>query len=217
MNRKYDLVIFDVDGTLLDTTQGVLAASKYTIEKMGYEMPDDDVLASFIGPPIQDSFAKTFQLNGPVLQEIATIFRTRYKDEDLLKARPYDGIFTVFDELKKQGIKTAVATYKREDYAITIMEHFGFHRYAEWIHGADHDNQLKKKDIIELCMKESGVTDRSRIVMVGDTLHDALGAQQVGIDFIGVTFGFGFHTANDIGDVPYVGCADSAEDILKFI
>ena len=72
---KYEIAVFDVDGTLLDTTEGVLASVKYTIDKMGFEPLSEDVLKTFIGPPIQDSFAKAYNLSGDILQDIATCFR----------------------------------------------------------------------------------------------------------------------------------------------
>ncbi len=217
MQDRYDLVIFDVDGTVLDTTEGVLAAVRHTIRTLGYEMPSEEKLLSFIGPPIQDSFAGTYGLSGPVLQEIATVFRNRYSTVDLLKAAPYEGIYQVFETLRQRGIRSAIATYKREDYALTLLKHFGFDRYTDIMYGADHENKLKKRDIIEKCIVDSGVTDKKRVVMVGDTHHDALGAQQVGVDFIGVTFGFGFHSESDLKDLKAVGCAHRALDILRYI
>lgn len=217
MNQKYDLVIFDLDGTLLDTTEGVLASVKHTIREMGFAPQPDAVLASFIGPPIQDSFAKLYGLEGPILQEIAGVFRTQYSTVDLLKAAPYEGIFELLCENRAGGAMNAVATYKREDYAVKLLCHYGFDRYMAVMHGGDHENKLKKRDIIELCIKESGVTDRSRIVMVGDTLHDAIGAAEIGVDFIGVTFGFGFKSEADVAPYPHVGVADTAMDVLRFI
>ena len=89
-------------------------------------------------------------------------------------------------------IKVGIATYKREDYALQILEHFHFDKYASVMHGADNFNQMKKKDIIQLCVKEMGLTDPSRIIMVGDSDNDAIGAADAGMKFIGVIYGFGF-------------------------
>ena len=214
---KYDLVIFDVDGTVLDTSSGVLSAVQYTIDKLGYDKIDDKTLATFIGPPIQDSFARVYGLKGDILQTIATIFRDRYKDVDLLKAEPYPGIYDVIRTLSENNITSAIATYKREDYAVTLLKHFRFDEYIDIMHGGDHENKLKKKDIIEICIAESGITDKSRIVMVGDTDHDAIGAQQVGVDFIAVTFGFGFKNKEDVDKIKAVGCAEKAIEILDYI
>lgn len=214
--NKYDLAIFDVDGTLLDTSEGVISAVKHTIEEMKFDMLTDEMLAGFIGPPIQESFARAYGLNGSILQEIACIFRNYYKEVDLFKAIPYEGIYTVLQELLMRGIMSAVATYKREDYATTLLRHFGFDKYTYNMHGGDNENKRKKKDIIELCIAESGITDKSRIVMVGDTIHDAAGAEMVGIDFIGVTFGFGFKSESDISVVKHIGCVGNAIGILNY-
>lgn len=214
---QYDLVIFDVDGTMLDTTEGVLASVKYTIDKFGYDMLSEEQLKSFIGPPVQESFARHYGLSGDILQELATAFRDRYKDIDLLKAVPYNGIYEAFDALRENGIKTAVATYKREDYAITLLKKFSFDRYTDIIFGGDHENKLKKSDIIEKCIATSKVTDKRRVVMIGDTLNDAVGAEKIGVDFIAVTYGFGFKSEADLNNTSYVGCADTPMGVLDFI
>lgn len=215
--NKYDLVIFDVDGTLLDTSEGILTAVRYTIEKFGFSMLSDETIASFIGPPIQDSFAREFGLKGDILQEIATVFRDYYKCGALFKASPYEGIYEVFRKLSERKIQSAIATYKREDCAADLLKHFEFDRYTKNIHGGDHENKLKKKDIIDLCISESNITNKSRIVMIGDTYHDAAGAELSGIDFVGVTFGFGFRKNDDLTKFKAVGFADKAIDILKFL
>ena len=217
MNR-YDLAIFDLDGTLLDTTEGVLSSVHYTIETMGFAPLDDSVISTFIGPPIQDSFANAYGLEGPILQEIATVFRNRYSQTDyLLQAVPYEGIFSLMEELCRRGIRPAVATYKREDYAVTLLKHYGFDRYTDIMFGGDHENKLKKRDIIEKCIRVSGISDKSRAVMIGDTKGDAIGADGSEIDFLGVTYGFGFRTPKDVMSYPTsVGCADTPLGLLPY-
>lgn len=212
---RYDLAVFDLDGTLLDTSEGILAAVRYTIGSMGFAPLPEAQLLTFIGPPVQESFARAYGLSGPILQTIAGVFRDRYANVDLLGARPYPGVYDLLDRLRDAGVQTAVATYKREDYALSLLRHFGFDRYTALMHGGDHENKLRKRDIIELCIKESGVTDRARVVMVGDTAHDARGAAEIGVDFIGVTFGFGFRTEADLDLYPNVGCAQTPLDILR--
>lgn len=210
-------VIFDVDGTLLDTTEGVLSSVKYTIAAHRLPPIADGELLSFIGPPIQDSFAKHYGLEGPVLQELAATFRERYKEGDVLKALPYEGIYEVCDELARRGITIAVATYKRQDYAEKIMKHFGFDRYTDIIYGADHENKLKKADIIRKCLEAAGVEPKEA-VMVGDTEHDALGASAAGIDFIAVTYGFGFRKKEDAIHLEHtLGVAGKPREILDHI
>lgn len=215
--NKYDLVIFDLDGTVLNTTEGVLAAVKHTIKQFGFDMPSDERLESFIGPPIQDSFAKMYGLSGDILQDIATVFRNQYKDVDLLKAKPYDGIYDLLVELERRGMDSAIATYKREDYALTLLKHYNFDKYMKIMHGGDHENKLKKSDIIRICIEEANIKDLNKVVMIGDTVHDAIGAENMEVDFIGVTYGFGFNSQHEIDSVRSIGFCDKPIDILKII
>lgn len=215
--QHFDVVVFDVDGTLLDTSEGVLASVKYTIGKHNLPEIDEETLRTFIGPPIQDSFARVYGLSGEILQELATTFRNQYKDVDLLKAVPYEGIFDVFEALLANGIKPAIATYKRQDYATKIMQHFGFDKYTDIIYGADHENKLKKRDIIELALKDSGVSDFSKAVMIGDSDNDAIGAEGIGTEFIGVTYGFGFRSKEDVNKFKNVGIADTAKELRMLL
>lgn len=212
---KYELVIFDVDGTLLDTSEGVLSSVKYTIERFGFDMPDDKQLRTFIGPPIQRSFADTFGLSGDIIQEMTAVYRDRYKGDDLIKAVPYEGIYECFDSLESNGIKTAIATYKRDDYAQRIMKHFHFDDHTKIIHGADDNNKLSKSDIIEICINESGIP-KEKVLMVGDTDNDAIGAEGIGVDFLAVTFGFGFKPGEEI-TYPHVHVSDTAAGIASFV
>lgn len=215
---EWRAVVFDVDGTLLDTSEGVLSSVRYTIGAHGLAALPEEELRRFIGPPIQDSFARAYGLTGDILQELATTFRDRYKGDDLFRAVPYDGIFEVFDALKSRGIPIAVATYKREDYAKRIMHHFGFDRYTDIIYGADHENRLKKADIIRKCVESAGVTEFRNAVMVGDSENDAVGAQKMGLAFVGVTYGFGFRRKEEV--LRYenaAGCAASPAELIPYL
>lgn len=213
---SFDLAVFDVDGTLLDTTEGVLASVQYTIDHFGFESLSKQQLKKFIGPPIQNSFANAYGLSGDILQDIAGVFRDRYKDVDLLKAIPYDGIYEAMEKLVEHDVKIAVATYKRQDYAEKILRHFGFDRFTEIMYGADHENKLKKRDIIEKCIRDSGVSDYSSVVMIGDSDNDAIGARDIGVNFIAATYGFGFENAQEAMRYPNIGIAASPLEIVNY-
>lgn len=215
--KHYKLVIFDLDGTLLDTADGIIAATKFTIEQFGLHDLSDKQLKSFIGPPIRDSFEKAFNLESETLQNMVSVFRNRYKEVDLFKATPYSGIYELLRDLKTAGIRLAVATYKREDYALKLLSYFGFDKYFDVMHGADPNNLLKKADIIKKCIEELGFTDKNNVIMVGDTVSDEHGALNVGIDFIGVTYGFGYSDIKHFNNKSPVRYAATPTDVKKIL
>ena len=215
--RRYDAVVFDLDGTLLDTSEGIGRSVAYVIKTMKYPEVSDEVMRTFIGPPIQRSFARVFGLDQDEANAAADMFRARYKESDILLARPYDGIFDTIRSLSKAGVRSAVATYKRQDYAEKILVHFGFDKVCDVICGSDLEGKLTKKDIIVNAIRKLGVSDKSRAVMVGDSDNDAIGAAECGVDFIAATYGFGFASAEDADEFSNIGAADTPDGILRYI
>lgn len=205
---KYKLVIFDVDGTILDTSEGLLASTIYMINKLGYPMPEQEVLCSFVGPRIQDSLERVWGLQGSRLKEAADIFRNHYKEGDVLRACPYEGVYEVMDTLKKHGIHIAVATNKRQDFTDVLMERYGFLPYVEVVYGTDIMGKFKKVDLIQKCIEHFSDCSLKECVMVGDSDYDAQAAHEAGIDFVGVTYGYGFLKEADIGMWPHIGICD---------
>ncbi len=201
---KYDAVIWDVDGTLLDTQEGLVAAYHYTLNALNLPSRTNEEIATYIGPTPQTVFMTRFGLSAPDAQAAADIFRARYKVHDLLKARVYDGIFDVLEALKISGLQQAIATNKRQDYAVDICAHFGIDHYCHPIYGADNDNKLTKSDLICQCLQS---LKTSNAVMVGDTAGDQTAAREAGIDFIGVNYGYGFKGM--------VGYADSPDKLMS--
>lgn len=216
MYNRYDIAIFDVDGTLLDTTEGVVASVERVIKERGLKPLPKEQLMTFIGPPIHDSFARVYGFTGPILQELADEFRNYYKNDYLFLATPYEGIYEAMNQLLDDGIKIAIATYKRQDYAELILKHFSFDKYSNIMYGADLFNQLKKVDIIRKCMIDLGVEDCSRAVMIGDSIHDAGGAAQLEMPFLGVTYGFGFETDDEVYECQAIGSAHSPLEIVPY-
>lgn len=215
--QQYKCAVFDVDGTLLDTSEGLISSVRYTVNSFGLEELDDDIIKSFIGPPIQNSFKRVYGFSDDVISKMSATFREHYKDVDLLKAKPYEGIYNVLERLKEANIKVAIATYKRQDYASKIMEYFEFSRYTNHIFGSDFEGKLQKKDIIELALKHTGIENYSDAVMIGDSDNDAIGAESIGTAFLGVTYGFGFKTKEEIMKFKSVGVADTTEEIVNVL
>ncbi len=212
---KYEAVLFDVDGTVLDTSEGIVLSVRETIEHFGYEMLPESELLKFIGPPIEWSFRDKLGLAEEDYKAAAAYFRDRYSNVNLLLAKPYEGIFELLDFLKSKGIPMAIATYKKQDYAEKLLTHFGFDKYTDIIYGSDYEGKLRKCDIIDLCIDKLGVSDKKRVLMVGDSSHDAKGAELAGTSFAAVSFGFGFGEfgGEDINDYEHVIYADRALEI----
>lgn len=209
-------VLFDLDGTLLDTSEGIKHSVRYTLSKMGYnELPEDTIL-KFVGPPIQNSLMTFCGVDEEEAQRGANVFRDFYKTEALYEASLYDGILDLLVELKNKGIRIGVATYKREDYALDLLRKFVIAEYCEVIHGADNENKLTKADIVEMCISELGA-DKSDVILVGDTEHDAKGAFEAGVKFVAVTWGFGYDPNNCSTSFPCFCVINSASQLMKVI
>ena len=209
-------VIFDLDGTLLDTSEGILLSVEHTVKELKYGELTHEQKLSFIGPPVQVSLKRLYGLSDEEAQRGAGVFREFYKDKALLKAKPYDGIYDLCEDLKKRGIGMAVATYKREDYALKLLKHFDFDKYCDPMHGADNNNVLKKEDIILMCVNEMNA-GKEECVLIGDTDNDAKGAAKAGIPFIAAAWGFGFKKKEDLKDYPYIGIADSPKNVSSWL
>lgn len=225
MGKIYKVAAFDLDGTLMDTSPGIISSVKHTIDLLGLRTLSLSEMQSFIGPPMQDSFERAFGLSREEAWDAAGVFREEYKkEENLLLARPYDGIFEVMKTLKENGVIPVIATYKRCDYALSLLKHFGFHNYTDIIYGSDFEGKLKKKDIILKAITDAGAnpdnadgTGFSSVVMVGDSDNDAIGAAQIGADFIGVTYGFGFKCDDDVRRFEHIGIASDTQGIADII
>ncbi len=215
MRADTEVMIFDLDGTLFNTKRGIVKAIKKTIEVTGRRELKEDEFDRFIGPPIQQTFAKVYGLTDEEGKQMADIFREYYmQDGYILEADEYPGMRETLAALKDRGCRLALATFKREDMAEKMCRHFGYDAYIDVIHGSDHEGKRTKPDIIKLCLSDCGCRDTGRAVMIGDSAFDAEGAAKTGVPFIGVTYGFGFSTHEDILKYPGAAYIDTPEGLL---
>lgn len=189
----YDVILFDVDGTLLDTSRGILLSLEETLDKYGidYSFLTAEDRETFIGPPMELSMERWFGIKGEMNADICAGYRKHYREVNLMTASPYEGIETMLDDLIDSGFTLGVASYKKQDYLMTILEGFGLDKYFKSICGSDYTGELTKADIIHNCLRELDVEDRSRVLMVGDTCYDSVGAVDAGVDFCFAGWGFG--------------------------
>ncbi len=199
----YTTVIWDVDGTLLDTHKGVINAVNTVLLGNGFTFLAKKEECILVGTPkIADFFKKHCKVSDEQALALSRQYREEYKSRHLFEATPYDGVYDVMESLRARGVKQAIATNKRQDYATEICEHFGFDKYCFPIVGADNDNKLTKADLIKQCMQTLNVADLSSAVMIGDTNGDKNAAETVGVGFIGVNYGFGFSGVEGYADAP---------------
>lgn len=212
----YKAVLFDLDGTLLDTGAGVIKSVQYVIENMQLPMLPPDELKKFVGPPIRAKMREVFHLTDADAGRAMDMFRDHYGQGDIYVASIYDGIPTVLRTLRQKGLKTGVATYKREDQAKKLLAKFELDCLFDVIHGSDRDGILTKADVVSSCIRDLEVIP-DEAVMIGDSDNDAIGAKQAGLHFIGVTYGFGFKKKEDVYSYDNIGAAGTCDEILNYI
>jgi len=216
-SKGYSCVLFDLDGTLMDTASGILASTKMMVGKLHLPLLPNNVLLNFVGPPIKDSLQKYYGLDESDARHGVSVFRKIYLDYYLFDAQPYEGIPSLLSALHAKGISVGVASNKGARHVVKLMEKFELAQFCGSINGSDALLKLDKAGIINLCIEQLGISDQSQIVYVGDSSYDAIGSAIVGIDFIGVTFGFGFCTKKDVEQYPHVACAHSVQHLKEII
>lgn len=188
---KYKLIIFDFDGTIADTSEGILDSHRYTLAAMGSSIPSKNILRSIIGGALLETYKKRFGLTENQARRAVNIYRERYAEIGIHKACLYPGVKEMISELKSQGYKIGVATLKAERFATCMLDEMGIIDYFDVICGMDDSDEHTKASLVRKCCASSGV-DEHETVLVGDSDSDINGSIEAQVDFIGVTYGFGF-------------------------
>lgn len=182
-------ILFDLDGTLTDSGEGIINCARMVLEHYGCPIPSQEEMRVFVGPPLHETF---IHHGIPADQTDAAIalYRTRYIPIGAFENTPYPGIREVLEKLKAAGHKLYVATSKPEETAVKILEHFDLAKYFDQICGASFDTSRSSKEaVIAYLLKQNSRADN--MIMVGDTKFDVIGAKQHGISTIGVSWGYG--------------------------
>lgn len=209
------LIIFDLDGTLLDTGRGISKCIASTLGKMGFKVPDEETCKTFVGPPLKKRFLELFDADENTADAVMRAFREEYGKGDVFLADRYAGMEECLATLHEH-FSLAVATYKREDHAVKLLEKFGMAPFFDKICGSDAAATMTKNQIVEKAMNLVGVTPAD-CLLIGDSANDAESAAQLGIPFIGVTYGYGFKSDADIAKFPHVACVQKPLQLLDFI
>ena len=206
-------VLFDLDGTLTDSGEGISNCAVFAMERLGIPVPPREELGVFVGPPLWDTF-RQFGVPADRVDEAVEIYRSRYIPIGKFENTPYPGIRETLETLRAQGRKLYVATSKPEVTAREILEHFDLSRYFAEICGATVDKtRTSKEDVIAYLLSMDACRENS--VMVGDTAFDVIGAAAHGIPTIGAAWGYG--KTEDMVSAGAAAIARSPEDLLRII
>lgn len=188
----YNTILFDLDGTLTDPAEGITGAVAHSLLAMGLDPGDRRELISFIGPPLFDSYASRFGFDQAQTRQAVAHFRDYFQSRGIFENRVFDGIPQLLEALHRSGRTLILASSKPEVFCRQILEHFGLLQWFDFVAGATFDEQrVKKADVIGYALDSMHLTPGHDMVMVGDRSHDAEGARALGLDCIGVLYGYG--------------------------
>ncbi len=191
--RKYDYVIFDFDGTVVDTGEGILKSLQYSFKEMGREIPDLDDLKKFIGPPIHYSYTTYYGVSEEEVGMYIKKYRERYRAKGIYECALYKGFPKVLDTLHEKGVKIGIASSKPESLIYDVADFLGVTKKFDAIVGVqlDDSNHSSKTGLVLDSMKKLGAEDKSKVLMVGDRCYDIDGAAGAEVDSCGVLWGYG--------------------------
>lgn len=184
-------VIFDLDGTLTDSGTGIKNSVRFVLTHYGFPMETEEQLNRYVGPPLLTSFGTYLGMTRQQAEEAISVYREYFTTKGMFENAVYEGVIPLLDTLKAQGKRLFIATGKPTVYTLQILEHFGLSHYFDRVCGIGLDeSDMGKAELISQVMKSENLTPDT-CLMVGDREFDILGAKEVGIPAVGVTYGYG--------------------------
>lgn len=212
----YRAILFDLDGTLTASAEGITKSVQYALHKLGIDEPDLHKLEAFVGPPLLDQFMEAYGLDETAAWQAVGYYRERYTQQGIYENRPYKGIQELLRGLKERGYILAVASSKPITYVRQILEHFDLASFFTVIEGSQMDgSRTTKGEVIQEALKGLHMEgQREQVVMVGDRKHDVLGAKDAGIDCVAVAYGYG--STQELEQAGPVMIAPTIEGLQRF-
>ncbi|MBQ3503821.1 MAG: HAD-IA family hydrolase [Oscillospiraceae bacterium] len=206
-------ILFDLDGTLTDSGEGIINCAILALEHYGCPIPSREEMRTFVGPPLHESFIR-HGIPADKAEEAIEIYRSRYIPIGAYENTPYPGVRELLEKLKTQGHTLYVATSKPETTSVKILEHFDLAKYFDRICGASMDTSRSSKEAVIAYLLDLSGRD-SDIIMVGDTKFDVIGAAAHGIPAIGVSWGYG--KVEDMQNAGAMAIAYSIEELYALL
>lgn len=206
-------LLFDLDGTLTDSGAGIIHCGQETLAHFGMEVPDYDDLRPMVGPPLRDSLYR-YGISEENMDEAVEVYRIAYVDHGQYENFPYPGIEDLLKDLRADGHRLYVATSKPEIMAQHILKHFGLDSYFDVICGSTLDgSRITKSDVIRHLLTQLPKADKT--VMIGDTIYDIEGANELGLPSLGVGWGYG--DLEQMKAAGAIGIAASMDELHQMI
>ena len=213
---KYEYILFDLDGTITDSGIGITNSVMYALKKYGIEVSDRTQLYRFIGPPLLNSFQNYYGFSEEKAKTSVEYYREYYRDKGIFENFLYDGVEDLLKTLQDNNKILIVATSKSEVFAKQVLVHFNIAKYFTYIAGSNIDGtRTKKNEVIKHALESCNIIDLSKVIMIGDREHDIIGAKKVGIDSIGVLFGYGDRNELEKAGADFI--VDTVADIGKLL
>ena len=216
MSTPYSCILFDLDGTIVDSAPGITATLAYMFEQLGKPIPTPSELLKYVGPPLLDSFRDLAGFDAEESAAALAIYREKYLNVGAYDATQYPGVGQVLKAVHESPVPMSLATSKPETPATLILEHFNLARYFDIITGASDDEvRSAKKDVVaEALIRLAAMgADISRPVLVGDREHDVHGAAANDVPTIFVEWGYG-SVAEQAGSIATVSTPEELQRLL---
>lgn len=212
MNKPYRYVLMDLDGTITDPMPGITRCVEYALNHFGIRVDSLEDLCCFIGPPLLDSFREYYGFSEEQAQEAILKYRERFATTGMYENVVYPGMEELLQKFHAAGKEVLVATSKPEMFARRILEHFRLADYFTFIGGATLDGtRSHKEEVIRYVLESCRISRPTGVVMVGDRKYDIEGAKVVGLESIGVLYGYG--SREELEKAGATGIVGSVEEL----
>ena len=213
--RNYSIVLFDLDGTLIESGPGIITATRAMMRELNIKDRPDDEMKKFIGPPLVTGFSELLGLHGDELTHAIRLYRQKYDELGLAVTKAYPGIPELLSKLKQLRKKVGVVTAKNQAVAEVHLKKFGLWPYIDYLKGADASDNGNKTELLKKTITEFFPPETTAAVMVGDRLYDLNAAHDVGMDSIGVMYGYG--SREEITGCTPTMTAENVEELTRLL
>lgn len=216
MKKDYKYIFWDFDGTIMNTYPGIIASLTYAMRFLGMEEKREEVLRTFIGPPLRERIPEVFNVNELQTEVAVEKYREHYEAGGMFMCSPFPGVLDVVETFRKAGYIQVITTSKPEPMCRSILAQKGLTEAFDVIVGASLDGKIDtKREVLEEAFHRLTDAERGEVVLIGDTKYDAIGAREMEIDCIGITYGFG--SREELEENQAMAVFDTIEEVQSYL